>query len=154
MNNRKSLEKEKEFYLAIMNGNIQAVKKMLMPNRSILLNIFKCLPPFKKKQEAVECVKPTDNENYAIACAAQYGHMEIAKLLLTCDGVNPADNNNRAIQLAAFYGHTEIVKLLVTLDGVDATAGDNYPLRSACRQGHVETVKFLLTLTQVDPCIR
>jgi ankyrin repeat protein len=94
---------------------------------------------------------PSYDDNYAIRYAAEYGRVEMVKLLLADDRVDPSVNDNFAIQLAAENGHIEVVKLLLADDRVDPSARGNYAIRFAAETGHIEMVKLLLTDDRVDP---
>ena len=56
--------------------------------------------------------RPAAQDNEAIIHAAQYGHIDVVKLLLTCEQVDPTAQNNRAITLAAENNCTRTVQLL------------------------------------------
>ncbi len=65
------------------------------------------------KQMLKSGVDPSAQDNYAIQLAAEYGHTEVVRLLLSDSRVNPSAQYNYAIKWAAYYGHTEVVKLLL-----------------------------------------
>lgn len=66
----------------------------------------------KVKQFLQEGIDPSDDDNRAIKEAAEVGHTDIVKLLLTDSRVDPSSDNNIAITRARQGGHTEIVELL------------------------------------------
>lgn len=77
---------------------------------------------------------------YSLSSACEYGHTEIAKLLIE----NGADiNGGNPLYRASRYGHIEIVKLLLQYGPIMDTE-DGVALRYACDEGHIEIVKLLL----------
>ncbi|KAJ3118774.1 hypothetical protein HK100_000540 [Physocladia obscura] len=61
---------------------------------------------------------PSFNNNMLLRISAEHGHYDIAKWLLTEQGVNP--ENTRVLQLAATNGHYEVVKLLLETGNIPA----------------------------------
>ncbi|KAK7065190.1 Ankyrin repeat [Halocaridina rubra] len=92
----------------------------------------------------------------ALHCAAQYGHTDLAQMLVARGG-DPTLLNlqaETAMDLAAQYGRLETVELLVrahpdllrpyTAAAATAAVFPHTPLHRASRNGHREVVKFLL----------
>ncbi len=85
----------------------------------------------------------------ALHLAAQYGHLEIVKTLLTGLNIDVNAKNNSgltALHLAAQYGHLKIVKILLE-KMVDFNIQDKHgvtALHLAAQHGHVEVVGVLL----------
>ena len=83
----------------------------------------------------------TADDNYAVRCAAENGHLEVVKYLHENEADITADDNY-AVRYAAENGHLEVVKYLHE-NGADITAQDNYAVRWAARNGHLEVVEYL-----------
>lgn len=99
--------------------------------------------------------KSPENSMTPLMMAAQYGHIEILKVLLSCKDIKVNKPNNvgvTALMLAATNGHLEIVKELIK-HKADVTlpqkAGGG-ALTFAAHNGHTETVKELLKYSDVD----
>jgi FOG: Ankyrin repeat len=92
-----------------------------------------------------------------LSWAAEYGHTEVVKTLLSDGRVDPdrQDNNGQTpLSWAARKGHTEVVKCLLGDGRVDPDRQDNHgttPLDCASSHGHMEIIKALLCDSQVDP---
>ena len=86
-------------------------------------------------------IKTCDKEKVLMG-VAEYGHLEVVKLLLTA-GADVHALNNYALRWAATNGHTEVVELLLAA-GADVHALNNYALRWAATNGHTEVVELLL----------
>ncbi len=80
--------------------------------------------------------------NYAITWAAEYGHLNVVKLLSE-NGADCTANNNYVIQSASYFGHIEIVKFLLA-KGADCTDYGNIAIKWANKNGHSEVVSLLL----------
>lgn len=94
---------------------------------------------------------PSAFGNAPIQWAAQYGHLEVIRLLLSDPRVDPSVEDNYAIQMAAQYDYLEVVRLLLSDQRVDPTNLDNAPIRYASANGHLEVVQLLLADPRVDP---
>lgn len=77
-------------------------------------------------------------------CAAEEGHLEIVKYLVS-KGCDIFSDNFYALQSAAYEGHLDVVKYLVSIGG-DVTVANSYPIRWASGNGHLEVVKYLLSV--------
>ena len=66
--------------------------------------------------------RPAAQDNEAIIHAAQYGHIDVVKLLLTYEQVDPTAQNNKAINEAVLWGHSDVVKLLLTYERVGVSS--------------------------------
>lgn len=93
--------------------------------------------------------------------AAKYGHLAVAKLLLTMGKANAHSEGERGteyggkfpLSLAAEHGHSDMVKLLLETGTVDVNLkGDYTPtaLTYAARNGHSAVVELLLATGTVD----
>ncbi|KAJ3127030.1 hypothetical protein HK100_009973 [Physocladia obscura] len=94
-----------------------------------------------------ERVDPADDDNYAIQCAAEAGHIEIVLKLLSLPsavGINPAGKNNYAMKRTAWNGHTEIFRILLNDPRTDPAVAMNEPIRNATINGHTAIVEMLL----------
>ena len=58
-------------------------------------------------------VNPSDEKNYAIRFASEFGFFEIVKILLNDKRVDPSELDNWAIRRASIEEHFEIVILLL-----------------------------------------
>ena len=81
--------------------------------------------------------------------AAQCGHLEVAKYLVTAGAeVNAANENGfTPLHIAAYFGHPEVAKYLVA-DGADVNAADKHgapPLYVAAENGYLEVAKYLVS---------
>ena len=88
-------------------------------------------------------IDPSDDDNWAIQLASNYGHVDVVKLLLTDPHVDPSVDGNWAIRAASYNGHIKVVYLLLTDLRVDPTVRNNYAIRWAKRNNHTEVVQLL-----------
>lgn len=102
-------------------------------------------------EELMQIVDPAARCNHAIVLAAEYGHIEVVRLLLGDPRVSSAENLNDATGMAALRGHTGIVKLLLANPNVNPAGSDNHAFAWATLRGHVEIVRLLLADPRVDP---
>jgi ankyrin repeat protein len=117
-------------------GNLTRVEKLFKGAKHGILWLI---------QEALdEGADPSMGKNYAIRLAAQYGHLEIVKLLLKDKRVNPAAEYNFAIRWASKHNHIEIVKLLLKDKRVNPAAENNRALFWAAENQNKDMVKLLL----------
>ena len=62
-----------------------------------------------------------------IAC--EKGHLEVARMLLSADGIepNPANAYNQTpVNIASYNGYLEVVRLLLSRPGLDITMEDKW----------------------------
>ena len=83
-----------------------------------------------------------DNNEQALFCACNKGHLEIVKRLIE-NGTDIHAGNEYAIRWASHYGHLEVVKFLLE-KGADIHANNDEALRMALGSDHLEVVKYLL----------
>ncbi|KAJ3587165.1 hypothetical protein NHX12_013554 [Muraenolepis orangiensis] len=88
-----------------------------------------------------------DNET-PLHCAAQYGHTQVARLLLE-ELTDPTMRNNKfetPLDLAALYGRLDVVKLLLGAHPnlLGCNTRRHTPLHLASRNGHLGVVEVLL----------
>mgnify|MGYP003340515310 CR=1 FL=1 len=67
--------------------------------------------------------------SYAIQCAAEYGHLEVVRLLLQDSRVDPSANDNKATISASQMKHLFVVNLLLADSRVDPSARGNEALK-------------------------
>jgi hypothetical protein len=80
------------------------------------------------------------NACHSLCGAAQGGHLEVVKELLTNDQVDV--NAGHPLRWAARKGHLQMVKELLANGQIDVNAG--HPLRWAAEKGHLQVAKELL----------
>ena len=97
-------------------------------------------------------------ERSPLSWAAENGHVEIARLLLSTGRVNPdlPDRNGRTpLSWAAEHGHHLVVGLLLEHGPVDVNSpeknGGFTPLSYAAQNGHEAVAKVLLTAEYANP---
>jgi len=83
------------------------------------------------------------SDNHALGLAAQYGHIDILKLLLKDKRVDPSGDNNWAIRFASENGKYESVKLLLKDKRVDPSACSNDAISYALKRKHLVIVDLL-----------
>jgi ankyrin repeat protein len=93
------LNDQNKFSLAVLKGNVEEVKAMLL-NKNI---------------------SPDYHNNAAISYASSRGHLEVVKILLLDPRVDPSDYNNRALKFACDKAHINVIKELLKNARVIAT---------------------------------
>ncbi|KAI8842061.1 ankyrin repeat-containing domain protein [Chytridium lagenaria] len=114
-------------------------------------------------EKLLDRVDVTEDDSYAMRCAAEFGRFGVLKLLLE-RGAKPGARSNHAIMVACRNGWENIVKLLLdwkpiirhggvvdSEDEVDPGIGNNFPLRIAASEGHIGVVRLLLRDMRVNP---
>ena len=93
------------------------------------------------------------NGSTAIMYAAQAGHLDVVKFLVTQPGVDPSfrkKNGMTAFMYAVNSGHFNVVRFLATQPGFDPSSKDNFTaLMYAAREEHHDIVQFLATQSGV-----
>lgn len=91
----------------------------------------------------VEARLEDDSTFTPLTIAAEYGHVEVMKLLMR--DTSGDIERGRLLELAAVGGHTEVMEAL-TASGVDVNVivGDRSALHAAAFQDHIESVRWLL----------
>lgn len=117
---------------AIINGRVECV-------RALLENQHVTVEPVASITDLIP-----------LSLASQFGHIDIATLLLQRGAIKlPNTNGEYPLHLAAREGHAEMCRMLVEQDGGSGKdTPDKYnewtPLFHAARYGHTSTVKLLL----------
>jgi hypothetical protein len=88
----------------------------------------------------------------AFAEACYKGHLEVAKWLLTLEGMDPCARECQAFVFACAHDHLDAAKWLLTLEGMDPCAQTCRAFVVACMHGHLGVAKWLLALPGTDPC--
>ena len=126
-------------HIAAAFGNIQAAKKLIS-------NSWAC--------SAVEF--QDEHGITPMALAAQDGHLEVVKLLLSFPGNPniPCIDGRTPIYTAAENGHIEIVKLLMSLMETPNTPTNKgrTPMHCAAYNGHIEIIRLLMSTTATALC--
>ena len=86
--------------------------------------------------------KNDDYRNEALCWAADHGHLEIVRLLITA-GTDIHVWDDYALRYSAENGHLEIIKLLIAAKA-NIHAWDDYALQQAVRNGHLKVVQLLV----------
>eukprot|EP00919_Chromeraceae_sp_WS-2016_P033158 GHVR01078324.1.p1 GENE.GHVR01078324.1~~GHVR01078324.1.p1 ORF type:complete len:922 (+),score=216.03 GHVR01078324.1:202-2766(+) len=103
-------------------------------------------------------VNPNTHRNAPFISACEFGHFDIAMLLLQA-GANPFQTNESSpIALAAEYGNLEVVRALVELgEDLNSCSQNGTALAAACGRGHMEVCEYILDITgghYIDvPCL-
>lgn len=147
-----SAEGNKAIWLAVENGNVAVVDRLLEDPRvdpSAEGNNTICLAADYGNLAMVDRlladprVDPSAECNEAICVAAEEGHMAIVDRLLADPRFDPSRKYNRAIVRASYYGHTAVVKRLLEDPHIDPEISDNQAIRNASCNGHYAIVKLL-----------
>ncbi len=105
-------------------------------------------------------IDPAAENNQALRCAAEEGHSQIVRLLLTDPRVhpmqeieNPYDNDDVVdpLVLASQYGNIDVVKVLLADVRVNPAEYNNQALQNTIICGFAEIVELLLKDPRVDP---
>jgi hypothetical protein len=96
-------------------------------------------------------IDPTLFDNYAIKCAAEFGHEKVVSVLLRNAKVDPSVDDNYPFRIAAEKGYLNIVEMLLNDKRVDPCADDNYAIQLAAEEGHSQVVARLLQDSRIDP---
>lgn len=99
----------------------------------------------------LETNDPSVYDDLPLRLAADKGHTDVVKLLLSDPRVDPTSRQSKALWIAASNGHVEVVSLLLDDGRADPSAADNRAIRLASQHGHIEVVRLLLDDNRVDP---
>ena len=99
-------------------------------------------------------VDPSFNDNFAIRCASESGHLELVCLLLRDFRVDPSAVWNYSVVFASSRGHVNVVRELMDDQRVDPSADQNLALELASRGGHHSVIRELLKDKRVNPSSR
>lgn len=131
---------------ACRNNHIETVKFLLDHGASIHNNNTLSIICIQGSTELVKLLLTTNchvnNTSYALSRACEYGHFEIAKLLLE-NGADIHYEDDTALYRASIYGNVNIVKLLLDYKA-NIHAQNDIALRRASELEHTEVVKLLL----------
>ncbi|KAJ3076442.1 hypothetical protein HDU98_003306 [Podochytrium sp. JEL0797] len=96
-------------------------------------------------------VDPSADEEYAVRCSSESGHLGVVRMLLEDGRVDPTGKKNYAVRAAATFGHVEIVDMLLLDARVDPSDCNNAAVILASRNGHAAVVERLVRDPRVDP---
>jgi len=108
----------------------------------------------KKEKITVKIIKrlideganPNTCNSWPLRCAAEFGHLDIVKLLLPYS--DPKACDSYALRYAAKNDHYDIVKLLISVS--DPKMHDSCALRWAAVNGDLKIVKLLIPVSEID----
>jgi len=91
-------------------------------------------------------IHANDDEAFRYAC--RYGHIEIAKWLISLDANTILKTNNDFAFINTFYnGDFNLINVLMGMEyKIDIHAKNDYAFRNACKYGHIEVAKWLYSL--------
>ncbi|KAJ3196425.1 hypothetical protein HDU82_001796 [Entophlyctis luteolus] len=104
--------------------------------------------PVVERLLQLDKVNPADDDNYALQCAAEEGHVDIVTRLLALPpekGISTDGKSNYAVKRTAFNGHVEAMRLLLADPRTDPSASRNEPIRNATTNGHAGVLRLLLS---------
>jgi ankyrin repeat protein/RNAse (barnase) inhibitor barstar len=78
--------------------------------------------------------------NKGLSLAAEFGHVEVVKILLAHECIDPGYSDNKVLKRACLLGREEVVKLLLK----DPRVNPRGSLSFACKVGHVSMIKAFL----------
>ncbi|KAK7272783.1 hypothetical protein RIF29_13822 [Crotalaria pallida] len=151
-----------ELHLAAQRGDVAAVKHILADIDSQIMATLSlrasdrsvCDDNDDLNAEVCACVVNEENElgETALFIAAERGHLDVVKQLLTHSNKDTLTKKNRSgfdpLHIAAAQGHHAIVQVLLDYDmGLSKTIGpsNETPLISAATRGHTQIVNELLS---------
>ncbi len=132
---------KEEFIQAADSGDLNNINRYFVQNEN---NFF-------------EINATNQNGDTALLCAAQNGHTEVVRRLLTMPdiAINATRNGWTALMLAAEEGHIEVVRLLLARPdiAINTTSTTNHygwtALMLAAEEGHTEVVRLLLARADI-----
>ncbi len=122
---------------------------------AVLLNDIECVGYLMND----DSIDPAAENNLALRCACEEGHVQMVKLLLTDPRVQPTLETEKPdteeivnpLVAACQYGHINVAKLLLADSRVKPEVNSNQALRFAIVSGFAEIVELLLQDPSVDP---
>lgn len=145
-------------HIAAYRGNIEMVRLLLESGATFEIGVFHiAIAQSKDQPEIVQLFiehgadlnqkAEIGNGHTALMYAAEFGHVEVGKLLLANGAdINAVDNyNDPALNVAAFHGQLEFAKMLVEM-GADLSVrgyANQTALGHAISRGHEDVTTFL-----------
>ncbi|KAJ3109756.1 hypothetical protein HK100_003236 [Physocladia obscura] len=99
-------------------------------------------------------LNPADDDNYALQCAAEAGHLEIVRLLFALPaevGIDPSGKDDYAVKRTACTGHVEVMRLLLADPRTNPAANQNEPIINSASNGHTAILEILLQNPLTNP---
>jgi uncharacterized protein len=144
--------------IAAYRGNAEMVRLLLDAGATFEIGVFHlAISQSNDNPEVVQAFidhgvdldqkADTGNGHTALMFAAEFGHIEVGKLLLASGAdINAVDNvNDPALNIAAFYGQLKFAKMLVEM-GAELNVpgyGSRTALGHAISRGHEDVAAFL-----------
>ncbi len=144
--------------IAAFRGNTEMVRALLDAGATFEIEVFhtaisesgddtEIVQVFLDHGAEIDQQAGIGNGHTALMYAAEFGHIEVGKLLLENGAdINAVDNyNDPALNVAAFHGHLEFAKMLVEMGAeLDVRGfGNRTALGHAVSQGHEEVAAYL-----------
>jgi ankyrin repeat protein len=144
--------------IAAFRGNVEMVRLLLDAGATFEIGVFhtaiaesnddtEIVQVFLDHSVEIDKQAEIGNGHTALMYAAEFGHIEVGKLLLENGAdINAGDNfNDPALNVAAFHGQLEFAQMLVEM-GAELNVqgfGDRTALGHAISQGHEDVAAFL-----------
>ncbi|KAJ3258956.1 hypothetical protein HK103_003097 [Boothiomyces macroporosus] len=113
-----------------------------------------CIQGFKRLASlCLTSIQQYDINPCLINLAAQHGHLEIAKILLSDKRVDVTFDNNHIFMEAVYSANIPLVQLLLSDSRVDPSDNNNEAIELAIKLNDPQLVYILLSDDRVDPTV-